>query len=198
MITIAPGFTLADDAGASFLRMVRDGCPTGGLTSAYRDPAFQIRLFRSNYTADYAHSAKFDRRRWQGVYYWRRVGGVMVGIPGTSRHEIGEAVDCKLDTWSWIRSNGDAYGWSFDVAGDTVHADYYVERDIKPHPIVTPTSPWKENEMRDLIVACYSQILGRGAAESEINGWLITAATNGWSPAQIVQAFRDAAGGGAK
>lgn len=121
------GITLEEAAFAQYERAVRAGCPLG-VTSSYRDPNLGVRLWHENYTRDYAESAKWDRRKWGLVDYWRRkrkfINGeytdqrtVSVAVPGTSRHEYGLALDLPGSTTDtrtprgWMHRYGRPFGF---------------------------------------------------------------------------------------
>jgi hypothetical protein len=72
---------------------------TKTINSSYRSTAAQAVLFKENYTSNYALSAKFDRKRWNGTSYWRRKGNtVSVAVPGTSKHNQGVAFDVQTSS----------------------------------------------------------------------------------------------------
>lgn len=132
MITIAPGFELADAAAASYLRARAAGLPAG-VTSAWRSPAEQEALFRARYTTNYAASAKFDPRKWAGRIWWRRPGADAAAPPGApySRHETGNALDLpRGGAREWMTAHGARYGWIGGlVAGEPWHFEYQEDRD---------------------------------------------------------------------
>ena len=126
---------LEPSAAASWQRMVRDGCPPGGITDAGRTDAEQIAVFLKYFTQDYASSAKHDRRTWQGRAYWRRPGKPSAATPGSvqARHTFGRALDLNGSTKTWVRANGHRYGWIKDlVPGEDWHMEYQPARDVAP------------------------------------------------------------------
>jgi hypothetical protein len=64
-----------------------------------------------------------------------------------------------------------------------------------PTAIPSPAVIIPEEDMKDLIIACYHIVCGRPdtvqPSASEVNGWLISAAKGGWTPKQLVAAFAD-------
>jgi len=109
---ISGGFQLEHATALDYFRAIAAGMPPGGINAAYRSDADQAALFRENYTANYFASAKFDRRRWNGVYYWRRTGyTVSVAVPGTSNHGTGTALDLAAPQQTWMRANGATFGF---------------------------------------------------------------------------------------
>lgn len=119
-------------AAASWFRMVRDGCPPGGITDAGRTQAEQEALFRKHFTTNYAASAKHDRRVWNGQTWWRRPGFPSAATPGSpqARHQWGLSLDLNGATKAWVRANGHRYGWIKDVVrGEDWHMEYQQNRD---------------------------------------------------------------------
>lgn len=120
-------------AAASWFRMVRDGCPAGGITDALRTQAEQEAVFRKYYTTSYAASAKFDRRVWNGLTWWRKPGAPSAATPGSpqARHQKGLSLDLNGATKAWVRANGHRYGWIKDlVTGEDWHMEYQAARDV--------------------------------------------------------------------
>jgi hypothetical protein len=148
---------LAAPAAASWQRMVRDGCPPEGITDAGRTEGEQIAVFLKYFTTDYATSAKFDRRVWQGQQYWRRPGKPSAATPNSpqARHQKGLSLDLNGATKAWVRANGHRYGWIKDlVPGEDWHMEYQASRDVVlinnpgnstggtlPNPGVNPITP---------------------------------------------------------
>lgn len=137
-------------AAASWLRMVRDGCPPSGITDAGRTHQEQVDVFLKYFTTDYASSAKHDPRTWQGRMYWRRPGKPSAATPGSSqaRHVSGRALDLNGATKAWVRANGHRYGWIKDIVrGEDWHMEYQGARDVvlvsNPGAVTgkVPTSP---------------------------------------------------------
>ena len=83
---------LADEAAASWLRMVAAGMPNQ-VTSAGRTRAEQ--------------QATYDR--WKAG---KLPGTPTVAKPGTSRHETGRAIDAPEPTRAWLHRTGAEYGWT--------------------------------------------------------------------------------------
>lgn len=120
-------------AADSWFRMVRDGCPPQGITDAGRTYQEQVNVFLAYFTTDYASSAKFDRREWNGNVYWRRKGKPSAATPGSifARHTTGLALDLNGSTKAWVRANGHRYGWIKDVVkGEDWHMEYQQYRDV--------------------------------------------------------------------
>jgi hypothetical protein len=126
-------------AADSWNRMVRDGCPPHGITDAGRTLQEQITVFLKYFTTDFASSAKFDPRGWNGRTYWRayQPGGRLpwpsAATPGSvfARHTFGRALDLNGATKSWVRANGHRYGWLKDlVRGEDWHMEYQPMRDV--------------------------------------------------------------------
>lgn len=121
-------------AAASWNRMVRDGCPPEGITDAGRTLQEQVDVFLKYFTTNYATSARFDQRYWNGQNYWRRPGQPSAATPGSvqARHTFGRALDLNGPTKAWVRANGSRYGWIKDlVRGEDWHMEYLPARDVE-------------------------------------------------------------------
>jgi hypothetical protein len=124
---------LEAQAAASWFRMVRDGCPAYGVTDAGRTQQEQINVFLRYFTLDYAASAKFDPRSWNGKTYWRRPGMPSAATPGSyqARHTFGRALDLNTETKAWVRARGAKYGWIKDlVKNEDWHMEYQPQLDV--------------------------------------------------------------------
>lgn len=132
-VTIAPGHQLAPTAAASYRRAIAAGAPTGHIRSARRDPDEQEALFRRRYRPrDYedGNGPYNDVRWWLGVRWVRVSAEGSVGIPGTSRHETGTALDLDEPARAWFRKYGRRHGWIADrVAGEPWHFEYDEDQD---------------------------------------------------------------------
>lgn len=127
-VTIAPGRQLAPAAAASYRRALAAGAPSGGIRSARRDPDLQVELFLDRYRPrDYedGDGPYGDVRWWRSVRYVRVSGEGSVGIPGTSEHETGNALDLDEPAREWFRKNGRDHGWiGGRVAGEPWHFEF--------------------------------------------------------------------------
>lgn len=111
--SIGGGASLRSDAAASFARMRVAGMPATTMTSAYRSIDEQRALFFANYsTSKVGARQPLDRRIYNGVAYYRRAGGVAVGVPGTSKHNEGTAIDISGGMRTWVATHGKTYGWA--------------------------------------------------------------------------------------
>lgn len=148
---IAGSFWLATTAAASYLRACAAGLPAG-ISSAGRTNAQQHALFVQRFTTDYAASAKFDQRSYQGQTWWRRPGWTNAATPGSaaSRHEQGLSLDLPAaGPREWMHAHGAAFGWIGNlVAGEPWHFEYQASRDastgsptLVANPIPAPTVP---------------------------------------------------------
>lgn len=155
---------LDDPAAGAYKRMLKAGCPTGCITDAGRTGPEQIEIFMARFTTDYARSAKYDKRLWRGVAWWRKVGATNAATPGTSNHETGRALDLAEPARSWVRAHGAAYGWLKDrVRNEPWHMEYLAVHDTHrndiptppPAPTPTPAKDWfdmaTEAELRAII-----------------------------------------------
>lgn len=129
---------LSAPAAAAWFRMVRDGCPTGGITDALRTRNEQITLFTKHFTTNYASSAKIDRRQWNGQVWYRayrpgtKTPWPSAATPDTpqARHQWGLSLDLNGTTKAWVRAHGHRYGWIKDVVpGEDWHMEYQANRD---------------------------------------------------------------------
>ena len=88
---IGGGFQLEQGAALSRLRAWTAGCPWV-ITTAYRDRAYQQRLYDG---------------------WIARLPGYNFALPpGTSKHELGLAVDVDWTTAQWLVTHGAEYGWA--------------------------------------------------------------------------------------
>lgn len=146
---------LDDPAAGAYKRMLKAGCPTGCITDAGRTGPEQIEIFMARFTTDYARSAKYDKRLWRGVAWWRKVGATNAATPGTSNHETGRALDLAEPARSWVRAHGAAYGWLKDrVRNEPWHMEYVAVHDTTPaQPGETDTpTPTPEPRRRDVLI----------------------------------------------
>jgi hypothetical protein len=82
------------DSGYSMRRVQQRAGTPNRINSSYRSISAQEDLFFDNYTRVYAISAKYDRKVYKGVAYWRKQGNtVSVAVPGSSKHNYGLAYD---------------------------------------------------------------------------------------------------------
>ena len=126
---------LAPDAAASYERMRAQKLPSGGITSAWRSTEAQRRIFLSRYVRSknrFLDKGPFkDVRKYEGVWY-KRVRGYPVSVPGTSKHNLGLAIDTPVSrrVHEWLVLNGDEYGWSRPlVHADPIHWEYATRKD---------------------------------------------------------------------
>lgn len=129
LVDIGGGKQLEPQAAASYARARAAGMPAGGINSAYRDPDEQRRLFLERYqTTKVAYApGRYDRRVYAGKAYWRKPGRAAVGVPGTSNHERGTALDVDTSSaaYAWLRAHGARYGWIADrVPNEPWHFEY--------------------------------------------------------------------------
>lgn len=121
-VSIGGGKWLEAAAAASYKRMLKDGMPTGGIASAGRTYAQQLRLWK--------------------LYLSGK--GNLAARPGTSRHETGRALDITRGTaaqlWAvkggnpYKRKSGEKirandYGWYRTVPTEAWHFAYDPTKD---------------------------------------------------------------------
>lgn len=130
--TIAPGRALRPDAAAAYDRARAAGMPAGGINSAWRDPATQVRLFLERYKVQLVGSGPFGDVRWyKGKRYVRHSNAGMVAVPGTSKHEVGVALDLSTTSaaHAWMLKHGARHGWKRTIAAEPWHWEYDPARD---------------------------------------------------------------------
>lgn len=153
ILTDIPGtvFQLDAPAEASWQHMRADGSPSG-LTTAYRDSAYQRKLYNG----------------WMA-----RLPGYNFALPpGHSMHELGLAVDVTQVTADWMAAHGAAYGWTrpagWNAKGITNpewwHFEYSILRDTKifakPSPTTAPIPPKRKVNTVLAIVRFYLKGVG--------------------------------------
>lgn len=131
-VSIGNGKWLEAAAAASYKRMLADGMPTGGIASAGRTYAEQLRLWK--------------------LYIAGK--GNLAARPGTSRHESGRALDITRKTAAqlWAVKGGDPmkrksgehirandYGWYRTVPTEAWHFAYDPTKDKKLKGTTSPT-----------------------------------------------------------
>lgn len=183
------GLSLEEAALAQYVRAISAGCPLG-VTSSYRDPDLQVRLFHENYTRNYAESAKWDGRKWGTVTYWRRtsmfINGahtsqrtVSVAVPGTSRHEYGNALDLpgsRRDTSTprgWMHAHGRRFGWYWPTWAQQsgTYEEWHFEYDPALVDIDTEDEmsylEWPKEDRIAMLQDVARYVLGAGASSGE-------------------------------
>ena len=107
---------LTPAAAASYARMRAAGMPAGGITDAGRTFAEQAAMY--------------------ALYLAGKLKAT-AAVPGTSKHEKGNALDLAGDAQSWVRANGARFGWLIDrVPNEPWHMEYVAARDTAA---ATPT-----------------------------------------------------------
>jgi peptidoglycan hydrolase-like protein with peptidoglycan-binding domain len=135
MTKVAPigsGYLISEAAGA--WRNLQNAAAAAGftltMTGAYRTYASQQSLFQDRYvTFDTGGSSKV----WNNTRYWLKPGMAMAGVPGTSNHGWGCAVDAALGGYgndakpvserflSWAIEHAGQHGWSWEVQSEPWH-----------------------------------------------------------------------------
>lgn len=105
---------LAPRAAASYRRAIAAGMPAGDVTSAFRTRAEQQRLYE----------------------LYKAKKGPVASKPGTSKHELGLALDLSNDKddegsarW-WMQKHGEAFGW-VRTNDEPWHFEYQAPKDAK-------------------------------------------------------------------
>lgn len=134
-IRISGIFRLSSSAAASYARMRAEQLPSGGINSAWRSVDGQRRIFLSRYVP--SRNPRTDKgpfgdvRKYEGVWY-KRVRGLPVAVPGTSKHNLGVAIDTSVGrpVHTWLLSHGKRHGWSRPlIVADPIHWEYSSRRD---------------------------------------------------------------------
>jgi hypothetical protein len=114
----------------------------------YRSLAQQTAGFLQRYTLQPIEGA--STRTWQGRKYYLRPGNAPLAAPGSSRHNLGLAVDYANmagETWAFMCEHGPAYGWSLEVMPQEPWHWFYYPGDKTPEPVslylqgLRPVSP---------------------------------------------------------
>lgn len=128
LVTIRTGHQLAPDAAASYERMSVEYGATLPVESAYRDSAQQRYLYQG----------------WLA----RRPGFNFALPPGSSKHELGLAVDFRPAAFGWLEENAARHGWRRTNPGEPWHHEYLAALDVAglaaappPPPPPPPPSP---------------------------------------------------------
>lgn len=183
---------------------------TGDL-DAYRPYATQEALFRARYSPTPLLGR--PTKKWLGRLWWLRPGMATAATPGTSNHGLGITVDVtglggftgtRYGQWSQVarahgwsntegRSIGEAWHWTFtgnpEPISHTIPAGT-----ITDVPTLTPLVPLiptvQEDDMLNLIIWCYRELVGREPSVDEVQSWIAT--SSGWTPAQVLAGFTGA------
>ena len=114
----------------------------------YRSAAQQTAGFLQRYTLQPIEGA--STRTWQNKKYYLRPGNAPLAAPGSSRHNLGLAVDFANmtgETWAWMCEHGPAFGWSLEVMPAEPWHWFYYPGDKIPEPVtqylqgLQPVSP---------------------------------------------------------
>lgn len=141
---------LAPLAAQQYKAAVADGMPGGCLTDGGRDPVEQVALFEDRYRVSTSRTdvGPFkDRRGPHKGRMWKRVKGAAVGVPGTSRHELGNAIDLAEPARSWLRAHPE-YGFTADlVPGEPWHFELTATQITKSAGRADKQTPRKRKQM---------------------------------------------------
>lgn len=130
----------------------------------YRSYERQVSLFRERYTSTYdpGINSLDDKRVWNGVTYYKRLGVAPVAVPGTSNHGWGLAVDTAIDAdgdlgfeWpvksltsnaiQWLLANASRYGFSWEIQVEPWHLRYVagdaIPQAVRDYEAGTSTPP---------------------------------------------------------
>lgn len=158
----------------------------------YRSYADQRALFVSRYQME--PIAGRPRKVWEGVVWYQKPNTAMAGVPGTSNHGLGLAVDVALDhdlsdgigpddaqsitpALGWFHDAALRYGFSFEaqsepwhiryIAGDRVPATVIAYEDsLRPPPPVEIVPPPATEAVRMFI------IVGNDDNRADLTRWV--------------------------
>jgi LAS superfamily LD-carboxypeptidase LdcB len=113
--------------GAAFAAGVKTFKPTSR-GDCYRSTATQKAGFLARYQTQPIAGA--STKKWNGVTYYLKPGNAMMAAPGTSRHNLGLAVDIsdasETGRMNFMLVNLQAYGFTWEVKSEPWHIFYYV------------------------------------------------------------------------
>jgi LAS superfamily LD-carboxypeptidase LdcB len=112
---------------AAFAAGVKTFKPTSR-GDCYRSTATQKAGFLARYQTQPIAGASI--KKWNGVTYYLKPGNAMMAAPGTSRHNLGLAVDIydasETGRMNFMLVNLQAYGFTWEVKSEPWHIFYYV------------------------------------------------------------------------
>lgn len=112
---------------AAFAAGVKTFKPTSA-ADTYRSIATQTAGFLARYQT--APIAGASTRTWKGITYYLKPGNAPMAAPGTSRHNLGLAVDIsdasEKSRMQFMLEQIQAYGFTWEVESEPWHIFYYV------------------------------------------------------------------------
>ena len=112
---------------AAFAAGVKTFKPTSS-ADCYRSISTQTVGFLDRYQTQPIAGA--STRTWKGVTYYLKPGNAPMAAPGTSRHNLGLAVDISdasnPQRMDFMLANNQAYGFTWEVESEPWHIFYYV------------------------------------------------------------------------
>lgn len=99
LVDIGGGHKLSPEAAASWFRMVRDGMPTGGVTSSTRSLSRQWDLYNNRGEDGWP---RYAAHPLESKHVWR---------PADKRDRGARALDVDGATRAWLIRHGEKYGW---------------------------------------------------------------------------------------
>ena len=112
---------------AAFAAGVKNFKPTSA-ADTYRSISTQTAGFLARYQTQPIAGA--STRTWKGVTYYLKPGNAPMAAPGTSRHNLGLAVDIsdasETGRMNFMLANIQAYGFTWEVESEPWHIFYYV------------------------------------------------------------------------
>lgn len=112
---------------AAFAAGVKTFKPTSQ-ADCYRSTATQTAGFLARYQTQPIEGA--STRTWKGVTYYLKPGNAPMAAPGSSRHNLGLAVDIsdasETGRMNFMLANIQGYGFTWEVESEPWHIFYYV------------------------------------------------------------------------
>jgi LAS superfamily LD-carboxypeptidase LdcB len=128
---------------AAFASGIKQFKPTSA-GDTYRSLAQQRAGFLQRYQLEPIAGA--STRTWEGRKYYLKPGNAPLAAPGSSRHNLGLAVDIAGTSdpilWKWLCENAPKYGWSLEVMpAEPWHWFYFVGDKTPPALMLDPATP---------------------------------------------------------
>lgn len=173
-VKVFAGATLAHGAGASRLRMIADGMPTGGIKSSYRTETAQQELYNG---------------------WVHRLPGYNFALPPSrSKHVQGLALDMIVTSAAhkWMLTHAAAYGWHRTNPAEAWHWEY---SGVTPTPTAEDDDmPYTEQELTNFAANGTALALELNQAQNAVRNivWNLTTINRDGKPVSTLQELADA------
>lgn len=223
-LLVKPGWPLRPDArlhrlaAGAFQRLANDIQARFGETitavsthDAYRPLHVQEACFRSRYSPTPLAGRK--TKTWRGQTWWQKPNTAMAGVPGTSNHGWGMAMDTALvrngqvvgilanrQMFDWLLQHAHEYGLSWEAQSEPWHLRYHAG-DNGPFANTTTAAPaaTEEDEVTDEDIERIAQRSAQLAAklvwEYPLADWIARASdpnASQWSGGLLSGAYSEA------